>query len=42
MFKTKSVHSAIEPRKDGLRILAARGRGRGLSNDEWRMVNGEW
>ena len=29
MFKTKSVHSAIEA-KDGLRILAARGRGRGL------------
>jgi uncharacterized protein YeaO (DUF488 family) len=29
MFKTKSVHTAIEP-SDGLRILAARGRGRGL------------
>ena len=29
MFKTKSVHSPIEA-KDGLRILAARGRGRGL------------
>jgi uncharacterized protein YeaO (DUF488 family) len=29
MFKTKSVHSPIEP-QDGLRILAARGRGRGL------------
>jgi uncharacterized protein YeaO (DUF488 family) len=29
MFKTKSVHSSIEP-EDGLRILAARGRGRGL------------
>ena len=29
MFKTKSVHSPIEPH-DGLRILAARGRGRGL------------
>ena len=29
MFKTKSVHSPIEP-GDGLRILAARGRGRGL------------
>ncbi len=30
MLKTKSVHSAIEPRKDGLRILATRVRGRGL------------
>ena len=30
VFKTKSVHSPIEP-SDGLRILAARGRGRGLS-----------
>jgi uncharacterized protein YeaO (DUF488 family) len=29
MFKTKSVHSPIE-KSDGLRILAARGRGRGL------------
>jgi uncharacterized protein YeaO (DUF488 family) len=29
MFKTKSVHSPIEA-GDGLRILAARGRGRGL------------
>jgi uncharacterized protein YeaO (DUF488 family) len=29
MIKTKSVHSPIEP-ADGLRILAARGRGRGL------------
>lgn len=29
MFRTKSVHSPIEP-GDGLRILAARGRGRGL------------
>ena len=35
MFKTKSVHSKIEPRKDGLRILAARGRGRGLSSDRY-------
>ena len=35
MFKTKSVHSAIEPRKDGLRILAARGRGRGLPRDRY-------
>jgi uncharacterized protein YeaO (DUF488 family) len=30
MFKTKSVYTKIEPRRDGLRILAARGRGRGL------------
>ncbi len=34
MVKTKSVHSPIEP-KDGLRILAARGRGRGLSADRF-------
>jgi uncharacterized protein YeaO (DUF488 family) len=33
MIKTKSVHSKIEPAKDGLRILAARGRGRGLPKD---------
>jgi len=35
MFKTKSVHTKIEPRKDGLRILAARGRGRGLPSDRY-------
>ncbi|MEN3369563.1 MAG: hypothetical protein V7609_1706 [Verrucomicrobiota bacterium] len=35
MFKTKSVHSKIEPEKDGLRILAARGRGRGLARDRF-------
>lgn len=35
MFKTKSVHTKIEPRKDGLRILAARGRGRGLAPDRF-------
>ena len=34
MVKTKSVHSPIEP-EDGLRILAARGRGRGLSADRF-------
>jgi uncharacterized protein YeaO (DUF488 family) len=34
MFKTKSVHTAIEP-DDGLRILAARGRGRGLPRDRF-------
>ena len=30
MIKTKCVHSPIEPKKDGLRILATRFRGRGL------------
>lgn len=35
MFKTKSVHTEIEPLKDGLRILAARGRGRGLPKDRF-------
>ena len=30
MIKTKSVSSAIEPGKDGLRILVARFRGRGV------------
>ena len=35
MFKTKSVHTRIEPRKDGLRILVARGRGRGLPSDRY-------
>jgi len=35
MFKTKSVHSKIEPKKDGLRILAARGRGRGLPGNRY-------
>jgi uncharacterized protein YeaO (DUF488 family) len=34
MFKTKSVHSPIE-RGDGLRILVARGRGRGLPADRF-------
>lgn len=35
MFKTKSVHTKIEPTKDGLRILAARGRGRGLPSNRY-------
>lgn len=35
MFKTKSVYSEIEPAVDGLRILASRGRGRGLSSDRY-------
>ena len=34
MVKTKSVHSRIEP-GDGLRILAARGRGHGLAADRF-------
>jgi uncharacterized protein YeaO (DUF488 family) len=34
MFKTKSVHSPVEA-KDGLRILVARGRGRGLPADRF-------
>ena len=34
MFKTKSVHSPVE-RRDGLRILVARGRGRGLPADRF-------
>jgi uncharacterized protein YeaO (DUF488 family) len=34
MVKTKSVHSPIE-RQDGLRVLAARGRGRGLPADRF-------
>ena len=34
MVKTKSVHSRIDP-GDGLRILAARGRGRGLPTDRF-------
>ena len=34
MFKTKSVHSRVET-SDGLRILAARGRGRGLAADRF-------
>jgi uncharacterized protein YeaO (DUF488 family) len=35
MIKTKSVHSAIEPRLDGLRILATRFRGRGMLQDRY-------
>jgi uncharacterized protein YeaO (DUF488 family) len=34
MLKTKSVHSPMEP-SDGLRILVARGRGRGLPADRF-------
>ena len=35
MVKTKSVDTPIEREKDGLRILAARGRGRGLPKDRY-------
>ena len=35
MIRTKSVHSPVEPRTDGLRILAARLRGRGLPADRY-------
>ena len=34
-LKTKSIHSPIEVRKDGLRILAARFRGRGMTADRY-------
>jgi uncharacterized protein YeaO (DUF488 family) len=37
MIKTKSVHSKIDAQKDGLRILAARGRGRGLPKDRYHI-----
>ena len=35
MFKAKSVHSEIDSQNDGLRILATRGRGRGLPKDRY-------
>jgi uncharacterized protein YeaO (DUF488 family) len=35
MIKTKSVKSPIEPQADGLRILAARFRGRGLPSSRY-------
>jgi uncharacterized protein YeaO (DUF488 family) len=35
LFRTKSVHSPIEQEKDGLRILAARLRGRGLPKERY-------
>lgn len=34
-LRTKSVHSPIEPGRDGLRILATRLRGRGLPADRY-------
>jgi uncharacterized protein YeaO (DUF488 family) len=35
MFKAKSVRTEIDSRKDGLRILVTRGRGRGLPKDRY-------
>ena len=35
MLKTKSVSSSIDPKADGLRILATRFRGRGLPSDRY-------
>src|SRR4051812_33070289 len=35
MILTKSVHTIIEPEKDGLRILATRFRGRGMPTDRY-------
>lgn len=35
MIKTKSVLSKVEPDEDGLRILVARGRGRGLPSSQY-------
>jgi uncharacterized protein YeaO (DUF488 family) len=37
MIATKSVHSPIDPRNDGLRILAARIRGRGLPKERYNV-----
>ena len=35
MLKVKSVHTAIDPEADGLRILATRFRGRGLESSRY-------
>ena len=35
MFKANSVHTEIDSQNDGLRILATRGRGRGLPKDRY-------
>src|SRR5258705_13402303 len=37
MVKTKSVFSPIEPSKDGLRVLATRFRGRGMSTSRYHV-----
>jgi uncharacterized protein YeaO (DUF488 family) len=35
MLRTKSVHSPIHPKTDGLRVLATRLRGRGMKSDRY-------
>ncbi|MDC4203933.1 MAG: DUF488 family protein [Candidatus Manganitrophus sp.] len=35
MLKTKSIHSPLDPKRDGLRILVARFRGRGIKKDRY-------
>lgn len=35
MLRTKSVHSPIDPKSDGLRVLATRLRGRGMKSDRY-------
>jgi len=35
MLRTKSIHSPIDPNQDGLRILVARFRGRGIKKDRY-------
>lgn len=35
MLRTKSIHSPIDSKKDGLRILVARFRGRGMKKDRY-------
>lgn len=37
MVRTKSVRTAIEPTKDGLRVLATRLRGRGLKKSRYHV-----
>jgi uncharacterized protein YeaO (DUF488 family) len=37
MIQTKSVYSAIEPSRDGLRILATRFRGRGMPTSRYHV-----
>jgi uncharacterized protein YeaO (DUF488 family) len=37
MIKTKSVHSAVEPSRDGLRVLVTRFRGRGLPQSRYHV-----
>ena len=35
MLRTKSVHSPIDPKSDGLRVLATRLRGRGMKSERY-------